>query len=136
MSHHHNQSDGHTRDPHADHGHGEMLGHILPLKVYLGVFAALVVLTVVTVQASYIDTGPAMHLTIAMVIASVKAGLVAMFFMHLKYEQKITWLYAGFPLILLAILIGGLFIDNPYRIKTVPVGSQPEVQQTVSAAAH
>lgn len=111
-----------------------MFGQILPMKIYLGVFAALVVLTVVTVQASYLETGPAMHLIVAMVIASIKAGLVAMFFMHLKYENKITWLYAAFPLILLAILMGGLFIDNPYRVKTVPIGKQP-VEEHVSAPA-
>ena len=136
MSHNGTHSAGHNRDPHAHDGHGDMFGHILPIKIYLGVFAALVVLTVVTVQASYLETGPAMHLTDAMVIASIKAGLVAMFFMHLKYEHKVTWLYAAFPLILLAILMAGLFIDNPYRVKTEPIGKQPVAKEHAAAAEH
>jgi hypothetical protein len=50
-----------------------------------------------------------------MCVASIKALSVAMIFMHLKFESKITIGYALFPLVLLAILIGGVFIDNPYR---------------------
>ena len=53
---------------------------------------------------------------IAMLIASIKAILVALYFMHLKYEHPLTWLYAIFPMVLLFFLIGGLFIDNPFRI--------------------
>lgn len=99
-----------------DDHHGE-LGHILPFKVYRNVLIALVTLTVLTVVVSKV---PALdfgnwNIALAMIIASVKATLVALFFMHLKYENPITWLYAIFPLILLAALIGALFIDNPLR---------------------
>jgi hypothetical protein len=41
--------------------------------------------------------------------------LVALFFMHLKYEKLTTWLYAAFPIILLAVMMGGIFLDNPFR---------------------
>ena len=74
-----------------------------------------------------------MHLVTAMVIASIKAGLVALFFMHLKYENKFTWLYAFLPLILLAIMITGLFIDNPYRVITTPAGAQPPAVEQPAA---
>ena len=88
-------------------------------KFYSIIFGVLVVLTIVTVAASRVDFG-IMNLVIAMGIASVKAGLVALFFMHLKYENPLTWLYAAFPLVLLGILIGSLYLDQPLRV--VPTG--------------
>jgi len=102
---------------HNSHSHGsEGLGHIVPFKIFLNVFLTLVALTVVTVAVSRVDFG-AMNIVVAMVIASIKAGLVAMFFMHLKYENKLVWMYVAFPLILLAILLAGVFIDNPFRVQ-------------------
>lgn len=86
---------------------------------YVKILVALLVLTVITVLVSsktgVVDFG-AWSLAIALIVASVKAALVALYFMHLKYENPLTWLYAGFPLILLAILLGGLFLDNPTRV--------------------
>lgn len=102
--HHHSDADSHSHE----------LGHILPFKVYASVFGALLVLTVITVAASRVDFGN-WNLVVAMLIASVKAMIVALFFMHLKYEKPTTWLYAAFPIILLGLLLAGVFIDNPYR---------------------
>jgi len=97
---------------HGD-SHGE-LGHIVPYKIFVRVFITLVILTLITVGVSRIDLG-VMNIVVAMVIASIKAMIVALFFMHLKYENKLTWLYAAFPLFLLATLLAGVFIDNPFR---------------------
>ena len=74
--------------------------HILPLRVYLGVFAGLLVLTAVTVAVSFMHFG-AFNLVVAMFIAAIKASLVAMFFMHLKYDNK---LYLAVFLIAIAFL--------------------------------
>jgi cytochrome c oxidase subunit IV len=79
------------------------------------IFGALIVLTVVTVGVAYIDMGN-FNIVVAMLVASVKATLVAVFFMHLKFENWITRFYAIVPIILLAIMIGGVFLDNPYRV--------------------
>ena len=95
-------------------GHSE-LGHIVPLKVYRTVLGILLVLTIITVAIAQFDFGN-MNLVVAMVVASVKAALVALFFMHLKYENPITWLYAAIPIFLLGLLLGGVFIDDPFRI--------------------
>ena len=63
------------------------------VRVYLMVFAALGVLTVVTVALSYLELPTGTAITIALVVASVKAGLVAAYFMHLLSEEKvILWL--------------------------------------------
>lgn len=95
-----------------DSGH---VGHIVADKVFVIVLIALLILTVVTVAVSYVDMG-AWNIVVAMLVASAKALTVALFFMHLKFEDGPTWLYAGIPLVLLAILLGGLFIDNPFRV--------------------
>ncbi|MCB0338068.1 MAG: cytochrome C oxidase subunit IV family protein [Bdellovibrionales bacterium] len=90
------------------------LGHIVPFKIYVRVLSLLIILTAITVGAAYFDFGN-WNLVVAMIIASVKATLVAMFFMHLKFESPITWVYALIPIFLLAVLLAGLFIDNPFR---------------------
>ncbi len=68
-----------------EHKMEETLEHI---KIYIIVFAALAVLTVVTVWASYLKVSPGMHVVVAMAIASVKGGLVLAYFMHLITEKK------------------------------------------------
>ena len=93
------------------------LGHIQPIGNYHRVGIALFFLTIITVvvaKTPALDFGN-WNIAIAMLIASVKATLVALFFMHLKYENPITWMYAIFPLFLLGVLMGGVFIDNPTR---------------------
>lgn len=72
---------------HAEpHAHAEV-GHHVPLKVLAGTLAALLLLTVVTVGATWVDFGPVANLWIALIIATVKAILVALFFMHLAYDR-------------------------------------------------
>ena len=63
------------------------------VRVYVIVFVALAALTVVTVAISYLHLPTAIAIGVAMVVATVKAGLVGGFFMHLISEQKvIVWL--------------------------------------------
>lgn len=91
---------------HHDHsGH-----HQSQAGFYLKILIGLMILTVATVAVSRFDFG-SMNMVVAMVVASIKAGLVALFFMHLKYEDKITWLYAAFPIFLLFLLIAGNMMD-------------------------
>jgi cytochrome c oxidase subunit 4 len=66
------------------HGHGP---HVLPPSVLVGTAAALLVLTAVTVAVARFDLGAA-NIAVALGIASLKATLVALFFMHLKYEHR------------------------------------------------
>jgi cytochrome c oxidase subunit IV len=106
------------------HGHGDSHegGHVVPVKTFTIIFGLLVVLTAVTIYAAGIDFGDStINLVISMIIASIKALLVILFFMHLKYENPVTWLYAIFPIILLFVLMGGVFIDNPLRDTPQPV---------------
>ena len=61
--------------------------HVLPVKVLLFTFLALLALTAVTVVVSRYDLGR-VNLTVALSVAAAKAALVALFFMHLKYENR------------------------------------------------
>ena len=98
----------------ATQDHSSELGHVVQFRVYLLVLLGLLFLTFVTVAISRFDFGE-WNIVASMCVASIKATLVAMFFMHLKFENKFTLGYAAFPLMLLAILISGVFIDNPFR---------------------
>lgn len=62
------------------------LGHVVSVSVLLGVWAALVVLTVLTVGVTYVDLGR-LNLWVALIIATVKAALVVLYFMHLRYDS-------------------------------------------------
>jgi len=68
--------------------------HIAPLKTYFSVFGTLMVLTVVTVWVAFFDLG-AFNILVAMTIASVKAYVVVLYFMHVKYSPKIIGLTAA-----------------------------------------
>lgn len=62
--------------------------HILPLKTYFAVFGALLVLTVLTVVVSVIGLPAPASIIVAMVVAAVKASLVVLWFMHLKFDDR------------------------------------------------
>lgn len=61
------------------------------VRTYIVVFAALAGLTVLTVAASYLDLATGPTIAVALLIASVKGSLVAMFFMHLIDERKAVY---------------------------------------------
>ena len=70
------------------HGIEEVRRHV---RIYLTVFGALTVLTVVTVAVSFLEVSMGMGIVIALIIASVKASLVACYFMHLISERKVIY---------------------------------------------
>src|SRR6056297_2952195 len=98
-------SDTSPHDP-ADHGHHGH--HILSAGLLLKVFGGLVLLTVLTVVLGLMETSGIIHLgalsvPVALGIASVKATLVAMFFMALKYDNKINALAFSLSIVFLAV---------------------------------
>jgi cytochrome c oxidase subunit 4 len=96
-------------------GHGSGSDHSIPLKVYFNVLGALLVLTVVTVAAARVDFG-ALNTVIALGIASVKAGLVLSYFMHLKYDDKTFWVIFGTSIFFLLVLYFFSELDIMTRI--------------------
>jgi cytochrome c oxidase subunit 4 len=61
------------------------------VRVYIAVFAALAVLTVVTVAVAYLNLPIGLALVVALIIATIKGGLVASYFMHLISEKKVIY---------------------------------------------
>jgi len=74
------------------------------VKGYLAVFGALLVLTAATVGVSYLNLPITPTVIIAVAIASVKASLVAMFFMHLKGERPVVYWSLGLTAVLFVAL--------------------------------
>jgi cytochrome c oxidase subunit IV len=67
-----------------------MSEHIIPTKTYIGIWIALMCLTVITASVAFIDLG-ALNTVVALIIATCKALLVVLFFMHVKYtSEKLT----------------------------------------------
>jgi cytochrome c oxidase subunit 4 len=75
------------------------------IKVYFAVFAALIVFTLVTVAVAYQDLG-ALNTIVALTIAAFKALLVLLYFMHLRYSSRLTWIFAATGFVWLALIIG------------------------------
>jgi cytochrome c oxidase subunit 4 len=85
--------------------HSATAQHVVPRKIYFAVFAALMVLTATTTAISFLDLGP-WNTVVALGIAFVKATLVVLFFMHVKYSPRLTQVTIAGGLFWLAILIG------------------------------
>jgi cytochrome c oxidase subunit 4 len=90
--------------------------HIIPVSVYMKVFGALMVLLIVTVLAAMEDFSIRLHwgpanIVIAMAIAIVKAALVVLFFMHVKYSSRLTQLFAGIAFLFLGVMFFFTFGD-------------------------
>ncbi len=82
--------------------------------LYAVVWIALLALTATTVAVSYVNLGM-MNVVVALLIASVKAALVALFFMHLKYENRVVWAFALTPIYFLILIIAGTLSDTLFR---------------------
>jgi cytochrome c oxidase subunit 4 len=81
-----------------------MTSHVVPLRVYFFVFIALMVLLLLTIGAALLDLGT-LSVLITLIIASTKALLILLYFMHIRYSDKIAWIYAGAGFFWLLILL-------------------------------
>lgn len=89
---------------HGESGNGS---HTMPpVQSYYVVYGALLALLVLTVVVAQFHLG-AIGVVLAMLIALIKAALVLLYFMHLRYSSRLTWLFAGagFAWLLILILI-------------------------------
>ncbi len=83
-----------------------MSEHIVSKTVYFLIFGALMVLTVVTVVAANFDLGSeAVNTSIALAIAVAKAVLVILYFMHVRYSPRLTWVVIAGGFLWLFIMI-------------------------------
>ena len=81
-----------------------MSEHIVSAKIYLVIFAALLVMTGVTYEVSLLDLGR-LNVIVALTIAVIKAVLMVLYFMHVRYSSRLTWVVVVSGFFWLAILI-------------------------------
>jgi cytochrome c oxidase subunit IV len=91
-----------------------MSGHVSPIKVYIGIFLTLMALTAITVFVAYINLGQ-LNKIVALGIASFKATLVVLYFMHVKYASRMTKLIVVSGLFFLGILLTLTMTDYASR---------------------
>lgn len=131
----------HSDDAHAHvghgHGHDGEFSHPMPIWMLLTVFFALLILTCLTVYQSQFDLGN-MEIWASLTIATVKAGLVIAFFMHLLWDKPLNMIIILGSLIFVALFLGFTMMDaNGYREnlimnETLQESQPPSVNVAVS----
>lgn len=120
----------------SQHGHGEGGHFVAPLGMYIGVWVALMVLTVITVGVALVDFG-SWNIAVAMFVAVIKASLVALFFMGLAWDDRMNAVIFSGGLIFLAIFFLLTFPDLLFRDLIDPVrgnaGSNPAAYHETGA---
>jgi cytochrome c oxidase subunit 4 len=81
-----------------------MSQHIIPPRTYYTIFAILMGLLVATVGGSYLPLGR-FHLAFALMIATAKAVLIVLYFMHVRFGNRLTWVFSSAAFFWLAILL-------------------------------
>jgi cytochrome c oxidase subunit IV len=90
------------------------MAHIASVKSYVGIFATLMVFTVITVFVAYVNLGQ-MNKVVALGIATIKATLVILYFMHVKYSSRLTKLVVVSGFFFLIILLSLTMVDYGSR---------------------
>ena len=88
-----------------------MSEHIVPIRVYVTIFSALMVGTALTVWAGLQDFPGPLNVIIALTIAVIKATLVVLYFMHVRYSSRLIWVIVASALFWLGILFALTFSD-------------------------
>ena len=110
--------------------------HIIPLRTLATVFGSLIGLTVLTVVASMLPLGP-LDMPVAILIAMVKASLVVLYFMALKYDKPVNSLTFAVGSLFVVIFITFTLFDTAFRGDLGDVSSQTieEITRQEEAAA-
>jgi caa(3)-type oxidase subunit IV len=120
---------------HGDHHAGDH--HAKAPRTYLLTLIALLTLTVITVGVSYIDFG-AGNIVVAVTVATIKAFLVGLIFMHLLQDKPINAVIFCAAFLFLSLLFLFTFLDensrNPIVISAPPAGGMPPSDMAVATA--
>jgi cytochrome c oxidase subunit 4 len=84
--------------------------HIIPVSTFLIIYGLLMGLFVLTVIAARTDLGP-YQFRAAMTIAIIKAVLIVLYFMHVRYSERLTWIFSGASFLWLVVLIAFTLSD-------------------------
>ena len=98
----------------TEHAHTQPHVHVVPKKVYYAIFAALMILLFITVGVAYVPLA-GWGIYVAMTIAIIKALLVVLYFMHVRYSSHLIWVIAGAGFVWLIIMFGITITDFATR---------------------
>ena len=87
-----------------------MSGHVAPKSLYYTIFAALMVGTILTVVVAFFDLG-FLNNIVMLGIASAKALLVVLFFMHVRWSSRLTWVVVASGFFFLLIMFTFTMMD-------------------------
>jgi cytochrome c oxidase subunit 4 len=93
-----------------------MSEHIVQPRIYIVIFLSLMLGTGLTVLAAFYDFPGPLNAVVAMTIAVIKASLVILFFMHVRYSGRLIWLVITAALLWMAILFAITFSDYWTRL--------------------
>lgn len=120
---------------HDHHDDDHRITHTASIKVLLSTGGSLLFLTIVTVLATKVDFGANINLGVAMFIAVVKATLVVLFFMHLRYDKIFHTVVFVSAILAAALFVGFTLMDsnqyqdtniwNPEHPPAAPYGPRP-----------
>lgn len=98
---------------HAAPGHTDRHAgpHVMSPLSLIATWAALMVLTIATVAAIAVDMGPEANLIAAMVVATLKAGIVLAFFMHLAYDKRFNFAVLAISVLCVILFVSLAFLD-------------------------
>ena len=82
-----------------------MAPHIVSRQLYYRVYATLLALTLLTIGIAFLDLGGSFNTFVAITIAICKALLVLLFFMHMRYSSRLTWICVGAGVFWLVLLL-------------------------------
>ena len=100
----------HTTHPEHLDTESDRMHHVTPPSIYVGVFAALIVFTAITVWVAFIDLGW-LSTPVALLIAGIKASLVVLYFMHVRWSNHVVWVVVAGSIFWLGILFVLTFSD-------------------------
>jgi cytochrome c oxidase subunit 4 len=96
-------------------------GHVLPLRVYFGVFLALLAGTALTTWIATLDLGR-LNDAAALTIAGTKAALVILYFMHVRYSSRLIWVFSLAGFVWLVIFFVLILADYETRVPVAGFG--------------
>ena len=110
---HYSAGQSHPEHPKRPEAHAAAHVHAVPLKVLFAVYGALLVLTVLTVAVTLFNLGQ-WGVWVALAVAVAKAGLVAMYFMHLRWDSPFNGIVLVVAFLFVALFIGIAVMDSHY----------------------
>ncbi|MEC7842617.1 MAG: cytochrome C oxidase subunit IV family protein [Candidatus Latescibacterota bacterium] len=91
-----------------------MANHVVPVKMYVTIVGCLFFLTMITVLAAFVELG-VLNTPLALGIALLKATLVVLFFMHVRYNTPLMWVFAAAGFFMVLIFLALLMQDYMSR---------------------